>query len=88
MLAQKEISTFIKMINNEKSIAMNELARELESALSMNKKCFEVLQSTKELEEDVIGSNIEKTKCEYKVNRWLSSVHGLNVNEEGRDDED
>ena len=74
-------------MNNEKKVALSEISRELESNHSMNKKCYDMVQSKKDLEEEVIGTSIEKSKCEYKVNKWLSQLAGIEMRD-GRDDDE
>ena len=58
--AQKEIASFIEILNDDKAKAKQELSRELESNLSMIKKCQEMAQAQKDLEDEVIGSQYER----------------------------
>lgn len=54
----------------------------------MIKKCQEMVQAQKDLEDEVIGSQYERRQTEIKVNRWLASLSGNYTAEKKEDDQD
>ena len=54
----------------------------------MIKKCQEMVQAQKDLEDEVIGSQYERRQTEIKVNRWLASLTGNFTTEKKEDDQD